>query len=63
MNGNTGAFVYEEVVEVLKRNSIGSITHREKNQKSHGTYMRSARKSLPSQAWKNSDTFIDKADP
>jgi hypothetical protein len=27
------AFVYEDVVEVLKRNSIGSITHRRKTKK------------------------------
>jgi hypothetical protein len=27
------AFVYEEVVEVLKRNSIGSITHRKRIKK------------------------------
>jgi hypothetical protein len=36
-------FVYEEVVEVLERNSIGSITLPEKNQKSHGTYVAGVR--------------------
>src|ERR1700739_582903 len=57
------AFVYEEVVEVLERNSIGSITYGKRTEKAVALMCGVGRKSLPSQAWKNSDTFIDKAEP
>jgi hypothetical protein len=52
-------FVYEEVVEVLERNSTGPITLPEKNQKSHSTYVAEGEKSVWSQVRKNSDTLID----
>jgi hypothetical protein len=35
----TQGFGYEEVVEALESNSIGSVIHRKRTQKTHGTYI------------------------